>query len=212
MVRDSHKRRKSGGSAPAGQSGRRGLREEIAYRAARLIAEEGLTDFAAAKQKAARQMGELENASLPDNHEIEAALRTHQSLFQSYTQPEECRALRQIAVDVMRRLNHFSPWLIGSVLSGSANRFSPIELEIVGDDAKQLEMYFLNEGVHFDTRVERTRVGDEMEDISTYEITFEEIPVAIAFYPQHAVRFARRPRVSLAHARAQLKTVELLLV
>ena len=213
MARDSHTPRNRLGDPLAKQSGRRCLREEIAYRAARLIAEDGLTDFAAAKQKAARQMGVTEKGALPDSHEIEVALKTHQSLFQRDTQPQECRALREIAVDVMRRLQRFSPWLVGNVLSGSANRFSPIELEIVADDAKQLEMFFLNEGVPFETRVTRApRAVDDADNISIYELSVMEIPVVISLYPHHNVRFTRRPRKSRAHARAQLKDIELLLV
>ena len=189
MARDSHTPRNRLGDPFAKQSGRRCLREEIAYRAARLIAEDGLTDFAAAKQKAARQMGVTEKEALPDNHEIEVALKTHQSLFQRDTQPQECRALREIAVDVMRRLQRFSPWLVGNVLSGTANSFSPIELEIVADDAKQLEMFFLNEGVPFETRVTRApRAVDDADNISIYELSVMEIPVVISLYPHIVVR------------------------
>jgi hypothetical protein len=213
MARDSYKRQKPLDVPITGQSDRHSnLREEIAYRAARLVAEDGLTDLAAAKQKAARQMGVTEKGLLPDNREIEAALRTHLSLFQCDTQPRECRALRQIAVDVMRRLQLFSPWLVGSVLSGTANRFSPIELEIVTDDAKQLEMFFLNQGLPFETRAARVSpTAHDSDQISRYELSVMETPVLISLYPHHAVRFSHRPRENLAHARAQLKDVELLL-
>jgi hypothetical protein len=213
MTRDPHKR-----SNPVNTLATvprdRSVRCEIAYRAARLIAEDGLTDFAAAKQKAARQMGVSEKGVLPDNHEIEAALKTYQSLFQRDTQPQECRALREVALNVMGRLDRFSPWLVGSVLTGSANRFSQIELEIVAEDAKQLEMFFLNEGIPFETRVlraPRVRAGDGIDDISVYELSVMEISVVISFYPKHAIRAARRPRGSLTHERAQLNDVALLL-
>ena len=49
-------------------------RERIAQTAARLIAEHGLTDWALAKRKAARQLMLPESAALPSNDEIEAAL------------------------------------------------------------------------------------------------------------------------------------------
>ena len=192
----------------------RNVRSEIASLAARLIAEDGITDLAAAKQKAARQLGITDQASLPDNVEVDAALKSHQALFQRDSQPLECRTLRQIAIEVMRGLDRFSPWLVGAVLTGSANRFSPIELEIVADDAKQLEMFFFNIGTPFDTRIKRARHarrGDLLIDISIYEISFKEIPILIAFYPNHAVRAAHHPRGSLKHPRAQLADVEALL-
>lgn len=197
---------------------RRNVRSEIAALAARLIAEDGITDFATAKQKAARQLGVTDQAALPDNVEVDAALKSHQALFQCDSQPLECRTLRQIAIEVMRGLDRFSPWLVGAVLTGSANRFSPIELEIVADDAKQLEMFFFNICTPFDTRIKRasqlTRghtTNDSANDISIYEISFKEIPILIAFYPNHAVRAAHHPSGSLKHARAQLADVEALL-
>ena len=192
----------------------RNVRREIAYLAARLIAEDGITDFAAAKQKAARQMGVTDQGLLPDNVEVEAALKSHQALFQTDSQPQQCLALRQIAIEVMRGLDRFSPWLVGAVLTGSANRFSPIELDIVAADAKQLEMFFFNIGTPFDMRIKRAsqaRRADTSNDISIYEISFKEIPILIAFYPNHAVRAAHHPRGSQKHARAQLADVEALL-
>ncbi len=48
-------------------------RRHVAYLAARLMAEEGIADYAFAKQKAARQAGLADSQGLPDNREIEAA-------------------------------------------------------------------------------------------------------------------------------------------
>jgi hypothetical protein len=202
--------RKSGGS----QFMPRDLTGEIAYLAARLIAEDGMTNVGAAKQKAARQMGIAERGLLPDDHEIESALRSHQAIFQNDSQPQECHVLRRAAVDVMRWLDRFSPWLVGGVLSGSANRFSRVELEIVTGDPKRLEMFLFNEGAQFETRIERDtrmRPNHTRNDILIYEISFRDCPITIACYHDHASRSAHRPRESLKHARAQLMDVEVLL-
>ena len=45
------------------------LRSHLAYLAARLIAEDGVGDYASAKQKAARQAGLADANLLPDNSE-----------------------------------------------------------------------------------------------------------------------------------------------
>src|SRR5262249_46662420 len=50
------------------------MRARIAAAAARLMAEDGLEDFALAKRKAARQLGAEDTQSLPKNEEIEAEL------------------------------------------------------------------------------------------------------------------------------------------
>ena len=77
------------------------LRLQIAYLAARLMAEDGGLDYGAAKTKAARQAGLADTHLLPDNREIEAALREYQELYQSEDQPQHLRRLREVAVKVM---------------------------------------------------------------------------------------------------------------
>ena len=49
-----------------------GLRREIAALAARMMAEDGISDFGFAKRKAAKQLGATEADALPNNTEIEA--------------------------------------------------------------------------------------------------------------------------------------------
>ena len=63
------------------------LRRQIAYIAARMMAEDGIADYATAKQKAARQAGLGDANLLPDNQEIEEALREYQGLYQKDEQP-----------------------------------------------------------------------------------------------------------------------------
>ena len=205
---------RSGRVTDESQSGRQDLKAEIAARAARLIAEDGVQDLGVAKRKAARQLGVSAGALLPDDFAVDTALRSYQAIFQRDSQPDECRALRKIAVEAMRWLHHFSPRLVGAVLSGSANRFSHVELEIVADNAKQLEIFFLNEGIPFNTRICRSRLRQAdtaRNDISRYEISFHDFPVEITLYCDHAIRAARHPRGSKGHTKAQLLAVELLL-
>ena len=59
----------------------------LAVEAARIIQEEGLTDFRGAKAKAAERLGLGRNAPLPDNAEIEAALAERTRIFHGDTQP-----------------------------------------------------------------------------------------------------------------------------
>jgi hypothetical protein len=57
-------------------------RANIASAAARLMAEDGITDYHQAKRKAARQLGLPEHSPFPDNAEVEAELRAYRSLYQ----------------------------------------------------------------------------------------------------------------------------------
>jgi DNA-binding transcriptional regulator YbjK len=61
-------------------TGRNDRRSCIAYLAARLMAEDGIEDYALAKRKAARQAGLPGTRELPTNEEIDEALRTYRQI------------------------------------------------------------------------------------------------------------------------------------
>ena len=108
-------------------------RNRIAHFAARIMVEDGVEDYATAKRKAARQAGVRDTRQLPTNEEIDAALRTQQTLFESEARRERLRELRSRAVEVMRDLERFNPYLIGSVLSGNAGKYAVINLKLYTD-------------------------------------------------------------------------------
>src|ERR1700687_301198 len=88
-------------------------RIRIAQAAARLIAEHGLTDWAAAKRKACRELGLPERATLPPNDEVEQALHEYNTLFRHRSQPLSLRAQREAAMKWMDELSRWHPVLIG---------------------------------------------------------------------------------------------------
>src|SRR5919109_2555156 len=85
------------------------MRARIAAAAARLMAEDGIDDFALAKRKAARQLGAADTHALPRNEEIEAELRSYRALYQADEHPQVIEELRRIALDAMRALERFNP-------------------------------------------------------------------------------------------------------
>lgn len=178
------------------------------------MADDGTLNTDAATQKASRQMGITALRLLPDASEIEVALKSYQTLFQGDSQPQECAFLLQTAAQIMRRLDRFSPWLIGAVLSGLANRSSPIEMEIVTDDAKHLEMFFLNEKISFETKVKRahkTKRDDPTKETVIHTFSLDGISIVIYVYSRHSAQNAARRQRPLKAGRAQLAEVELLL-
>src|SRR3712207_1339510 len=92
-------------------------RSRIAHLAARLMAEDGIEDYAAAKRKAARQAGVADTRQLPTNDEIDEALRTHQTLYGGDAHVARLHELRTRALEIMRELTRFNPYLTGSVLA-----------------------------------------------------------------------------------------------
>ncbi len=183
---------------------RNNVRASIARSATRLIAD-GLTDYQAAKQKAARQHGVTDHHALPDNHEIELALREHFALFSAGAQPRVLSALRATAIRLMLRLEQFSPWLVGAVLNGTANEFSEIELELIGVEPKEFEIYLLNAGVEFELcsplRARRASPSQQSQPMK-YRVEFDAAPATIALYDHQAARQAANPANSIKHDRA----------
>ena len=59
---------------PRDKGAARQLRSRIAHLAARMMAEDGVDDFALAKRKAARQVHASEIGNLPTNDEVKAEL------------------------------------------------------------------------------------------------------------------------------------------
>ena len=122
----------------------------IASAAARLMAEDGITDFHHAKRKAARQLGLSEHTAYPDNAEIEAELRAYRSLYQEEGHAELILALRQTALGLLDLLVDYSPYLAGSVLDGTAGEHSHIDILLFADSAKEVEIFLLNQGIVFE--------------------------------------------------------------
>jgi hypothetical protein len=127
--------------------------------AARLMAEDGIEDYAQAKRKAARQAGASDARQLPTNDEIDVALAAYRDLFQQ-GHPAHLRQLRELALDVMYELAAFNPHLTGSVLRGSAGKYADIQFQLFCENPKSVEHYLLSRGVQFRSAEARLFAGD----------------------------------------------------
>jgi hypothetical protein len=187
------------------------LRRHIAYLAARLMAEDGIADYSTAKNKAARQAGLADQNILPDNAEIEAALREYQGLYQKEDQSAHLRRLREIAVKVMRDFEEFRPALVGSVLSGTAGQYSDVNLQLFTDDPKALTMFLLNRRYRFEESSRRLRRADGLVEVPQVHFHVEDVPVTLTVLDRGDERVALRARSDAEPQRARLAEVEALL-
>jgi hypothetical protein len=158
------------------------MRARIAAAAARMMAEDGVDDFALAKRKAARQLGASDTQSLPANEEVEAELRAYQSLYQGDEQRERVRALREVALEAMQSLAAFRPYLSGSVLKGTAGRYADVDLQLFTDDHKAIELFFLNRNVPYEVSEVRRYCGDEARAVPVLRVEWADVPVNLAIY------------------------------
>ena len=158
------------------------MRTRIAAAAARMMAEDGIEDYALAKRKAARQLGAEDTQALPRNEEVEIELRAYQSLYQGEEQRERIRYLRNRALEAMRLLEQFRPYLSGPVLKGTAGRYGEIDLQLFTDDRKALELFLLNRNLAYALSESRGFCGDEAREIQVLRLEWNGIPVNLAVH------------------------------
>lgn len=144
------------------------MRRYLAHLAARLMAEDGVDDFALAKRKAARQAGRLETRDLPTNAEIEEALRVYRELYQAETHRARLAVLRRKAASAMQQFAQFNPFLTGPVLTGRAGKYSPICLHLFADNLKSVELFLLDRGLTYQHAENQLFIGDEQQTIPVF--------------------------------------------
>lgn len=137
------------------------IRQMIAQQAARMMAEDGIHDFAYAKKKAGRQLGVSENSVLPTNAEIEEEIRLYHEIYNADEQPLMLGQLRKAALMTMQLFERFNPHLTGSVLDGTASKYSQTEIHLFADSAKDVEMFLLNQQIPFESSEKSYRISDK---------------------------------------------------
>jgi hypothetical protein len=163
------------------------MREQLAHQAAKLMAEDGITDYAHAKRKAARQLGASDTQHLPSNQEVDDALHSYRALYQQDSHPGILRQLREEALASMRLLAEFHPYLTGSVLSGTAGGQSDINLMLFSDDAKAVLLFLLKHKIDFEDGEWKVRVGGHEESVPSYTLTGESgTQIHILVLPENA--------------------------
>ena len=167
---------------PRRSNRRTDMRARIAAAAARLMAEDGIDDFALAKRKAARQLGASDTESLPRNDEIEAELHAYRALYQADEHPGLIGELRRIALDAMQALEQFNPYLTGPVLKGTAGPFAEIELQLFPDSAKDVEIFLLDRNIAFTTHEGRRFSGDQARAASFISLLWQDVPLRLAVF------------------------------
>ena len=136
------------------------LRQLVAQSAARMMAEDGVSDYGYAKKKAGRQLGVVDANCLPSNAEIEEEIRLFHDIFNSDDQLAALRLLRQDALATMQIFARFNPHLTGSVLDGTAGQFADTHIHLFADSAKDVEIFLLNQQIPYDSNDKSYRVSD----------------------------------------------------
>lgn len=193
-------------------SGRNVTRGRIAHLAARLMAEDGIEDYALAKRKAARQVGMPGTRDLPANEEIDAALKLYRQIHQPDTHRAQLRALRRTALQTMRKMSNFNPYLTGTVLNGNAGKYADINLQLFTENVKAVELFLINRGIPYRAAQTRLYAGQELRTVPVFTINHDGIEIEVAVLSSGDLRLPLRSSIEgKIIERAKIQLVEELL-
>lgn len=196
----------------ARERGRDDTRSAIAVHAARLMAQDGIEDYGLAKRKAAKQLGIPDSSRLPNNDEIDVALREYQDIYHSDDQDQRIRALREQAVRAMRELAVFDPHLTGSVLSGIAGPYAVIHLQLFTENEKAVELFLIDRKMPYKTSQSRLYAGHEPRVLPVFNINVEGSDIELTVFDSRDLRApVRATAEGRVIERARLPAVEALL-
>ncbi|OYY80544.1 MAG: hypothetical protein B7X93_02760 [Hydrogenophilales bacterium 17-61-9] len=185
------------------------MRRRIAHAAARILAEDGSLDYGSAKRKAARQLGAPDSDNLPDNQQIDEALRSYQALYRADETRAQVALLRQAAIEYMEQLADFDPHLTGPVLNGTAGRHTEINLQLFTDEQKEVEFLLMRLKIPYQTA--EYRMSDAPGKVyPRFIINDPRAPVDLVVYPATDLRSMKRLQADGRPRRLRLTQVRAL--
>jgi hypothetical protein len=166
-------------------------RQRLVHEAARIICEERLTDYRAAKHKAVERLGLGPRAALPANAEIQAAVIEYQRLFGGAGYALRLNQLRRAAVQAMRLLAEFRPRLVGAVACGATHDAHKVQLHGFCDSPEQLDFFLHDRSIPYSTGERRYRYSDgRQEDVPTLSFMAGDVGIDVAIFGELDIRRA----------------------
>ena len=146
-----------------GRQNRSGPQEALAQEAARLICEERLIDYRAAKLKALQRLGLGPHTPLPDNAHVRDAVLEYQQLFGGDEYTAHLSALRRTALQAINLLAEFQPRLVGGAVSGAVTTAHRVQLHAFSEKPESLDLFLQSHGIPFEQDERNYRYSDGRE-------------------------------------------------
>ena len=189
------------------------MRARLAQEAARVMIEDGITDFGSAKRKAAGHLGVSHSRNLPRNQEIDQARKEYQRLFLSDRQSDRQQQLINAAARAMDLLREFDPRLTGQVLEGCAAPHAPVELHLFADSPELVGLFLERHNIPYDQQQARIRLDrDTVVEMPLFTFMAGDIAIELSVFPPRGRRQTPLSRVDgQPMRRAGLAEVEVLI-
>ena len=120
---------------------------------------------------------------MPNNEEIERELSAYREIYQRDEHVARTRDLRRAALQSMRLLGTFRPYLAGPVFKGTAGRYAEIDLLLFTESDKDVEIFLLNQGIEFEPGVGHYYAGDQERVVSVLSVGMEQLTIRVAIFP-----------------------------
>ena len=159
------------------------LNEELVHEAARILCEEALWDYRAAKLKAVQRLGLSSRTPLPDNARIQAAVIDYQRLYGGEAYRQRLQNMRETAVQALTLLQPFEPRLTGATVTGAISSGHRVQLHGFADMPESLDLFLEDRGVpfHQDERLYRYADGSE-QTVPLTRFEAGEIGIDVAMF------------------------------
>lgn len=164
---------------------------DLVEEAARIFCEEALTDYRAARDKAAERLGLSPRNARADAAEIQAAVVRYQRLFGGQAYTARLRALRHTAVKAMRLLIEFEPRLVGALISGAITESHRVQLHAFADKPEQLDGLLQQRNIPYEVNERHYRFTDGREEtVPVLSFGEAESGVDVAVFSERETRLA----------------------
>jgi hypothetical protein len=168
------------------------LRNLIACEAARLMYEDGVREYRDAKRKAAKRFGPEKALSLgshlPSNAEIHEELARLIAANEEDVLPGRLLRLRLTALSYLDLFAGFSPYLVGSVLSGAVTSKSDIDIHLFSDSIEAVENFLEERGIAFQTETVPVRKNGIVKDYTHIYLEDAGVVIECSVYPANEKR------------------------
>ncbi|MGQ9658620.1 MAG: hypothetical protein ACUVT0_00700 [Thermochromatium sp.] len=164
-------------------------RERLTYEAARIMVEQGLTDFEAARRKAARRTGIADRRHWPSNEALKEAVLAQRRLFLDARHGQERRLVTREVVSAMQMLSEFEPRLIGLALHGVMDRQHGVELFLFADRPEDVLFRLADQGIPWRESERTLRYAGGRHTVHpVFRFLAGEIPFALIVLPPRTRR------------------------
>jgi hypothetical protein len=163
------------------------IRELIACEAARLMYEDGVREYRDAKRKAAKRFGPEKALSLgshlPTNAEIHQEFAKLLATREADLLPDRLLGLRLAALSYLELFGDFSPYLVGSVLSGAVTDQSDIDIHLFPPSIEEVEDLLKRRDMDFEIETVPIRKGGKITDYTHIYLEDAGVVVECSVYP-----------------------------